>query len=54
VLLSGVPNLRDVAAAVATPYFLAKPYRYEQLVALLERALVERLAPDRPAQPDPS
>jgi DNA-binding NtrC family response regulator len=54
VLLSGVPNLKEVAAAVGTPYFLAKPYRYEQLVALLERTFAEGLAPDRSAQPDPS
>jgi DNA-binding NtrC family response regulator len=52
VFLSGVPNLKDVAAAVGTPYFFGKPYRYEQIVALVERALAERLPPDRGAQPN--
>jgi DNA-binding NtrC family response regulator len=52
VLLSGVANLDYVAAQVGTPYFLGKPYRYEQLVALVERALVERLAPHHDARPD--
>jgi DNA-binding NtrC family response regulator len=45
VFLSGVANLREVAAAVGTPYFLGKPYRYERVVALVERALSERIAP---------
>ncbi len=48
VLLSGVKNLRETAAAVGTPYFLGKPYRYEQVVAVVDRALAERVAP-RPA-----
>jgi DNA-binding response OmpR family regulator len=50
VLLSGVPNLKRVAAEVGTPYFLAKPYRYAQLVALVTRVLVERIAPDHAAR----
>ena len=45
VLLSGVPALDHVAAEVGTPYFLGKPYRYEQLVGLVARALAERVAP---------
>lgn len=52
VFLSGVPNLKEVAAAVGTPYFLAKPYRYEQLVLLVARALAEGFAPSFVAQPD--
>jgi DNA-binding NtrC family response regulator len=52
VLLSGVPNLKNVAAQVGTPYFLGKPYRYEQLVALVERALAERIAPYHAARVD--
>lgn len=47
VLLSGVANLGDVAGRVGTPYFLNKPYGYERVVALIELALVERIAPDR-------
>jgi DNA-binding NtrC family response regulator len=50
VLLSGVPNLREVAARVGTPYFLGKPYRYDQVVKLVARALSERIAPSPPAR----
>lgn len=53
IFLSGVPNLAEVAAAVGTPYFLGKPYRYEQVVALVERALSERVAPRPPVAPYP-
>lgn len=49
VFLSGVPNLREVAAAAGTPYFLGKPYRYDWIVALVERALAERIAPHPPS-----
>ena len=45
ILLSGVPELDRIADEVGTPYFLGKPYRYEQLVALVKRALAERIAP---------
>lgn len=45
VFISGVANLREVAAAAGTPYFLSKPYRYEQVVRLVSRALAERIAP---------
>jgi DNA-binding NtrC family response regulator len=45
VFLSGNPNLREIAATVGTPYFLAKPYGFKQVVALVTRALTERIAP---------
>lgn len=45
VFISGVANLRDVAAAAGTPYFLGKPYRYEQIITLVKRALAERTPP---------
>jgi FixJ family two-component response regulator len=45
ILLSGVMDLPLVAAEVGTPYYLAKPYRIDALLALVERALVERRAP---------
>ena len=45
VLLSGVTHLQDVAAEVGTPYFLGKPYRFERVVALVGRALSERVSP---------
>jgi DNA-binding NtrC family response regulator len=47
ILLSGVRDLEHVASAVGTPYFLGKPYRLAQIVALVERALTERIAPRR-------
>jgi DNA-binding NtrC family response regulator len=50
ILLSGVPNLEEVAASVGTPYFLAKPYRFRKLIEVLDRALSERLPPRRPAE----
>ena len=45
ILLSGVMDLPKVAAKVGTPYFLAKPYKIDALLKLLDRALVERRAP---------
>ena len=45
ILLSGVVSLRDVAARVGTPYFLSKPYRFTQIMAIVDRALAERVAP---------
>jgi CheY-like chemotaxis protein len=52
VLLSGVLDLPRVAAAVGTPYFLAKPYALAALLALIARALAER-SPPRPALRQP-
>lgn len=49
ILLSGSPDLERVAAEVGTPYFLTKPYRMVEILALVRRALVERLAPQRAA-----
>lgn len=48
IFLSGVNNLSDVAARVGTPYFLSKPYRFERLLSILDRALSERRAPHPP------
>jgi CheY-like chemotaxis protein len=45
VLLSGTPNLPEVARQVGTPYYLGKPYLQQQLVLLLNRVLAERAAP---------
>lgn len=45
VLLSGVLNLQEVAAAVGTPYFLGKPYPLESLLAVAGHALIERASP---------
>lgn len=45
VLVSGVLNLGGVAAAVGTPYFVAKPYVMERVLAVVRKALVERIPP---------
>jgi len=54
ILLSGIPRLAEVASMVGTPYFHGKPYSYEEIVALLGRALSERTrpAPQPAADPD--
>lgn len=51
VLVSGVVGLPDVAAAVGTPYFLAKPFAVPRLQHLVNRALEERLPPTHPGAP---
>lgn len=48
VLVSGIPGLAAVAQRIGTPYFIAKPFAYEDLVALVSRALTERVAPHAP------
>jgi len=52
VLVSGVPDLREVARRVGTEYFLAKPFAYERLLSMVERALCERAPPRPPATTD--
>ena len=47
ILLSGVVHLGKIAAEVGTPYFLGKPYHLREIVALVQRALDERIAPRR-------
>jgi DNA-binding NtrC family response regulator len=51
VLLSGIVDLRRVAARVGTPYFLAKPYELEAIVQLVARALAERTPPTPAGKP---
>ncbi len=43
--LSGVPELREIAAQCGTPYFLGKPFRYGDVIALVRRALLEQTPP---------
>lgn len=43
ILLSGAANLLAVAAHIGTPYFLKKPAAPGELLALLARALFERV-----------
>jgi CheY-like chemotaxis protein len=45
ILLSGIVGLPELAAAVGTPYFLAKPYSVEALLRVVNQALRERAAP---------
>jgi FixJ family two-component response regulator len=45
VLQSGVKDLTAVAAFVNTPYFLSKPFTVAEMLNLLGRALLERVAP---------
>jgi DNA-binding NtrC family response regulator len=45
IFLSGVYNLREIAEQVGTPYYLGKPYRFDQVMTLLGRALNERIPP---------
>jgi CheY-like chemotaxis protein len=44
-LISGAQDLGGIAEKVGTPYFLAKPFSVEQLVAWVARVLEERLPP---------
>lgn len=48
VLVSGVAELANLASRVGTPYFLAKPFRYERLLEVVEDALRERIPPRAP------
>ena len=45
VLTSAVSDLARVARAVGTPYFIAKPYRLDAVLAMVDRALEERIPP---------
>ena len=51
ILLSGAIALPQIAARVGTPYYLAKPYRYELISALIRRALTEHVRPRPPERP---
>jgi DNA-binding response OmpR family regulator len=44
-LLSAVIDLHLVARRVGTPYFLGKPYAFEALLPMVDRALAERTPP---------
>ena len=45
VLVSGVACFREIVTRVGTPYFVAKPFAIEVLLAVLKRALAEKVAP---------
>ncbi len=44
-LVSGINNLAEVAAAIGTPYFLAKPFKLEDIQRLVHLALKQRQRP---------
>jgi DNA-binding NtrC family response regulator len=45
VLLSGALNLRKIAEAVGTPYFVGKPCSLDALLAVVDDALAHRVWP---------
>ena len=45
VLVSGHPELPQIAAQMGTPYFLSKPCGVEKILGVLNRAIAERVAP---------
>lgn len=45
ILLSGRMNLKAIAAAVGTDYYLAKPYSFTSALDLIARAMREHAAP---------
>jgi len=53
VIVSGAEGVSKIAAAVGTPYYLAKPFPGRQLLQLVDRALVEAVPP-RPPGPSPT
>lgn len=51
VLMSGSTRLEQAVRRVGTPYFLAKPFTLDALLALVKRALHERVPPAPAASP---
>jgi DNA-binding NtrC family response regulator len=49
VLISGSPEIKEIAKQIGTPYVLAKPFSIDAITELAERALEER----RQFQPNP-
>ena len=41
ILLSGATELRQIAKIVGTPYQMSKPFNFDKLCSLLQRALTE-------------
>lgn len=52
-MISGTVGLSAIAAMVGTPYFLAKPFLPNELMALVGRALRERRPPSPPRRTSP-
>lgn len=51
VLLSGAEKIYLIARRIGTPYFLPKPYSLDAFIQLINRALLERIAPAPAAAP---
>jgi CheY-like chemotaxis protein len=49
VLISGSPEIKEIARKIGTSYVLAKPFSIEALLGLVERALEEK----KPFRPNP-
>jgi two-component system response regulator MprA len=47
IVISGAPDLCQIAKALGTPYYLVKPFALEMLTATIARALAEAI-PARP------
>jgi DNA-binding NtrC family response regulator len=45
IVASGAPNLCEIAKALGTPYYLAKPFAFETLTSTIGRALAEAIPP---------
>jgi CheY-like chemotaxis protein len=45
IVASGAPNLCEIARALGTPYYLAKPFAFETLTSTIGRALAEAIPP---------
>ena len=48
IVASGAPNLCEIAKALGTPYYVAKPFAFETLTSMIERALSEAIPPRPP------
>jgi len=45
-VLSGVTDLSAVVRKIGTPYFLSKPYLLDEMLAILNKALSDRVRPN--------
>jgi DNA-binding NtrC family response regulator len=48
VVTSGAADLAGIAAAIGTPYFIAKPFTMDALNSTIDRALAEAIPPRPP------
>jgi DNA-binding NtrC family response regulator len=48
IVASGATNLGQIAKALGTPYYVAKPFTFDTLTSIIERALAEAIPPRPP------